>query len=66
MTEQEQCVINDKIMGNLGKNAGIRGHNTIFFPLSPSSFNCHAKRVPKSNWGKIYDILSLCVFIFPT
>jgi hypothetical protein len=31
MTEQEQCL--HKIMGNLGKNAGNRGHNIIFFPL---------------------------------
>jgi hypothetical protein len=52
-----------KFMGNLGKNAGIRGHNTIFFPLSPVFLIVTPKRVQKSNWGKIYDILSPCLFI---
>ena len=44
-----------KIMENLEKNAGNRGHNIIFFPLL---FNCYTKRAQKSNWGKIYDIFS--------
>jgi hypothetical protein len=54
-----------KFMGNLGINAGIRGHNTIpvFFPLSPVFLIVTPKRVQKSNWGKIYDILSPCLFI---
>ncbi len=51
----------NKIMGNLEKNAGNRGHNIIF---SPYYFNCYTKRAQKSNWGKIYDIFSPCVFIF--
>jgi hypothetical protein len=55
-----------KIMGNVGKNTGIRGHNAKFFPLSPSVLIVMPKRVQKSNWGKIYDMLSPCVFIFPT
>jgi hypothetical protein len=53
-------------MGNLGKNAGIRGHNTIFFPEAQVFLIVTPKRVPKSNWEEIYDILSLFVFIFPT
>ena len=51
----------NKIMGNLGKNAVKRGHNIIFFPYY---FNYYTKRAQKSNWGKIYDIFSPCVFIF--
>ncbi len=51
----------NKIMGNLEKNAGNRGQNIIF---SPYYFNCYIKRAQKSNWGKIYDIFSPCVFIF--
>ncbi len=51
----------DKIMGNFEKNAGNRGHNIIF---SPYYFNCYTKRAQKSNWGKIYDNFSPCVFIF--
>jgi hypothetical protein len=66
MTEQEQCF--NKIMGNLERNAGKRGHNIIiFFPMP--KYYCiliiTLKRVQKSNWGKIYDIFSPCVFIFP-
>ena len=45
----------NKIMGNLEKNAGNRGHNIIFFSYY---FNCYTKRAQKSNWGKIYDIFS--------
>ncbi len=30
----------NKIMGNLEKNAGNRGHNIIFFPYY---FNCYTK-----------------------
>jgi hypothetical protein len=52
-----------KTMGNLEKNAGNRGHNIIFFPYY---FNLIVtlKRAQKSNWGKVYDIFSPCVFIF--
>jgi hypothetical protein len=49
-------------MGNLEKNAGNRGLNIIFFPLL--FLIVTLKREQKSNWGKIYDIFSPCVFIF--
>jgi hypothetical protein len=55
MTEKEQCFI------NLEKNEGNRGHNIIFLPLI---LIVTPKRAQKSNWGKIYDIFSPCVFIF--
>ncbi len=51
-----------KIMGNWEKNAGDRGHNIIFFPLI---LIVMLKSAQKSNWGKIYDIFSPSVFIFP-
>ena len=51
-----------QIMGNLKENAGKRGHNIIFFPLL--FLIVTLKRAQKSNWGKIYDIFSPCVFIF--
>ncbi len=47
MTEQ------NKIMVNLEKNAGNRGHIIIFFPYY---FNCRAKKSTKIKLGKIYDI----------
>jgi hypothetical protein len=34
----------------------------IYF--SPYYFNCYTNRAQKSNWGKINDIFSPCVFIF--
>ncbi len=42
-----------KIMGNLGKNAGNRGHNIIFFPYY---FNCRAKKGHKNPTGGKYII----------
>jgi hypothetical protein len=51
-----------KIMGNLEKNAGHRGHNIIFF--SPITLIVTLKSAQKSNLGKIYDIFSPSVFIF--
>ncbi len=51
-----------KIMGNLEKNAGHRGHDIIFFP--PIILIITLKSAQKSNWGKIYDIFSPNVFIF--
>jgi hypothetical protein len=41
-----------KIMGNLEKNAGNRGHNHIFSPIISI---VALKREQKSDWGKIYD-----------
>jgi hypothetical protein len=38
-----------KIMGNLEKKAGIRGHNIIFFPYY---FNCHTKKSTKIQLGE--------------
>ena len=38
-----------KIMGNLEKNAGNRGHNIIFFPYY---FNCHTKKSTKIQLGE--------------
>jgi hypothetical protein len=52
-----------KIMGNLEKNAGHRGHNIIFFPLL--FLIVTLKSAQKSNLGKIYDIFSPSVLIFP-
>jgi hypothetical protein len=49
-----------KIIGNLEKNAGNRGHH-IF---SPTILIVALKRAQKSDWGKINDIFSPCVFIF--
>ncbi len=46
-------------MGNLEKNAGNRGH--IF---SPIILIVVLKREQKSDWGKINDIFSPCIFIF--
>jgi hypothetical protein len=54
-----------KIMPNLEKNAGNRGHNLIFLPRCPNIILIVTlKRVQKSNWGKIYDIFSLSEFNF--
>jgi hypothetical protein len=39
-----------KIMGNLEKNAGKRGHNIIFFLLN--YFNFHTKKITKNNLGE--------------
>ncbi len=51
-----------KIMGILEKNAGNRDIISYF---SPIILIVALKRAQKSNWGKIYDIFSPCVFIFP-
>jgi hypothetical protein len=34
-------------MGNLGKKAGNRGHNIIFFPLSPNNILMRGKKYHK-------------------
>jgi hypothetical protein len=52
-----------KIMGNLEKNAGNRGHNIIFFP--PIILIVAQKRAQKSDWGKIYDIFPPVSLFFP-
>jgi hypothetical protein len=50
----------NKIMGNLEKNAGNRGHNIIFFPLL---FYCYTNRAQKSTGGK-YMIFFPPVYLF--
>jgi hypothetical protein len=54
-TEQEQCFI--KLWETWKKNAGNRGHPPLILTVA-------LKRAQKSDWGKIYDIFSPCVFIF--
>jgi hypothetical protein len=54
-TEQEQCFI--KLWETWKKNAGNRGHPPLILIVA-------LKRAQKSDWGKIYDIFSPCVFIF--
>jgi hypothetical protein len=43
-------------------HAGNRGDNIIFFPQLILIVTL--KRAQKSNWGKVYDIFSPCVYIF--
>jgi hypothetical protein len=62
MTEREQFFI--RLWETWGKNVGIRGHNTIFFPLSLSIFNCHAKKEYKNPTGGKYMIFFPPVFLF--
>ncbi len=55
-----------KIMGNLEKMQAIGDIISYFFPLCPNIILIVTlKRAQKSNQGKIYDIFSPCVFIFP-
>jgi hypothetical protein len=50
-----------KIMGNLEKMQAIGDIISYFFPYF---FIVVLKRAQLSNWGKIYDIFSPCVFIY--
>jgi hypothetical protein len=60
MTEQEQCFIK---LWKTWKNMQALGDIISYF--SPIILIVALKRAQKSNWGKIYDIFSPCVFIFP-
>ncbi len=55
MTEQEQCFI--KLWETWKKMQAIYYHN-----FSPIILIVALKREQKSDWGKIYDIFSPCVF----
>ncbi len=59
-TEQEQCFI--KLWETWKKMQAIGDIISYFIPYY---FNCRAKKSKISDWGKIYDIFSPCVFIFP-
>ena len=50
-----------KIMGNLEKMQAIGDIISYFSPI----ILIVALRVQKSDWGKIYDIFSPCVFFSP-
>jgi hypothetical protein len=51
-----------KIMGNLEKMQAI---GDIISYFSPTILIVALKWVQKSDWGKIYDIFSPCVFFSP-
>ena len=59
-TEQEQCFI--KLWETWKKMQAI---GEIISYFSPIILIVVLKRVQKSDWGKIYDIFSPCVFFFP-
>jgi hypothetical protein len=58
-TEQEQCFI--KLWETWKKMQAI---GDIISYFSPIILIVALKRAQKSDWGKIYDIFSPCVFIF--
>jgi hypothetical protein len=62
-----------KIMGNLGKNAGNWGHNTIFFPLSPNFILMRGKKYHKEQcfinlwetWEKMQALGDIILYFSP-
>ena len=59
MTEQEQCFIQ---LWETWKKMQAIGDIISYF--SPIILIVALKRAQKSDWGKIYDIFSPCVYIF--